>query len=549
MAEVSVGAGRRLADRYTLRAPIGRGGMGTVWRADDDMLGRAVAIKEVRPAGPRPDSSDTASVAMRARILREARAAARLDHPSVVTIYDVLQVDGELFIVMELLDTPNLAELIREEGPLAPERAARIGLGILEVLEAAHRSGIVHRDVKPSNIMVLRGDRVKLTDFGIASLQGDPKLTGAHEFLGSPGYTSPEQVAGEPIGPAADLWSLGATLYFAVEGQPPFRRDGVLPTLAAVIDSAPDPMSHGGEIEPVIRSLLAKPPQDRPTHNALRRSLKAVVAAVPDPAEDPPAEAPPGVSASEIPPAPVRRRRSRGLVVFGLVPALVVALAAGTFVMLQGGHLTGGQGNGAAPKAPSSASGTSLSNQQATGPSAGDATGAGGGSAAIGSTTTVLAPPTTQGAGQPPPGWSSYGDPQGLYSFVYPVGWAPSYGGSSENSATITAPNLGNTRIMVYAHAADARSPVTVLRDYAAIVSNVDRTIQPPSPSTFHGDPAAVWEVILGFSDGTKGHLLIIDFVKGAHRYSLQFQAQDTVAAWQAMLRVMTTVERSFRTS
>jgi len=251
MGEVSAGAGRRLADRYTLRAPIGEGGVGVVWCADDELLGRAVAVKEIHAADGDGDP-------VRARIMRETRAAARLNHPGVVTIHQVLQAGDALFIVMELLTAPSLARLVETDGPLTAVRTARIGLRILDVLEAAHRRGIVHRDVKPSNVMLLAGDLVKLTDFGIGGTLG----------YTPPEYTPPEQASGEAIGPAADLWALGVTLYFAVEGRPP---------------SAPAPGSGAGaapsgRLEPVLQSLLATSPEARPTHNVIRRELEAVAA-------------------------------------------------------------------------------------------------------------------------------------------------------------------------------------------------------------------------------------------------------------------------------
>jgi hypothetical protein len=291
-------ADRMVAARYVLRGPLGRGGMGTVWRAEDVLLGRPVAVKEVElPAGPAGAGRD----GLRERALREARAAARLNHPSVVTLHDAVEADGRLFLVMELVDAPTLRELVGRDGPLAPAAAARVGLGVLEALEAAHRAGIVHHDVKPANVMVAAGGRTKLADFGIASLQDDTQRTlaagtgaGARGAGGGAGgaarggamtaafgslpYVAPEQASGGPAGPAADLWALGATLWFAVEGAPPFERPGPAATLTAILHERPGRPARAGPLEPVLLALLAKDPARRPSAPAVRRLLEPLAA-------------------------------------------------------------------------------------------------------------------------------------------------------------------------------------------------------------------------------------------------------------------------------
>ena len=207
--------------RYRLRSAVGRGGMGTVWLAEDELLGRAVAVKEVHlpPGLPEREREE-----LRHRLLREARVAARLDHPSAVTVYDVVEEDGWPYIVMEFVRASTLAEVIRDESPLPPARVAAIGLDVLGALEAAHAAGIVHRDVKPANIMIRNDGRVTLTDFGIATSSGESSLTSTGLLLGSPSYIAPERARGQAPGPHSDLWSLGATLYTAVEGHAPFER-------------------------------------------------------------------------------------------------------------------------------------------------------------------------------------------------------------------------------------------------------------------------------------------------------------------------------------
>jgi eukaryotic-like serine/threonine-protein kinase len=266
------GAGRRVANRYELTDELGHGGMGVVWRATDTLLGRQVALKEVDlPRGVEAGGRES----LRARVSREARAAARLSHPGVVTVYDIAH-DGEQdFIVMELVSAPTLEELVRTGGPLAPQRAARLGLGLLDALEAAHRAGIVHRDLKPKNVMVREDGATKLADFGIASVQGDPRLTATGLVVGSPAYMAPEQVEAQAVSPATDLWALGATLWFAVEGQPPFG-GGEFQTLSAIVNGQPRRPERLGPLTPVLARLLVKEPAGRATPAQLRPLLRQV---------------------------------------------------------------------------------------------------------------------------------------------------------------------------------------------------------------------------------------------------------------------------------
>ena len=284
--------------RYRLRSAVGRGGMGTVWLAEDELLGRAVAVKEVHlpPGLPEREREE-----LRHRLLREARVAARLDHPSAVTVYDVVEEDGWPYIVMEFVRASTLAEVIRDESPLPPARVAAIGLDVLGALEAAHAAGIVHRDVKPANIMIRDDGRVTLTDFGIATSSGESSLTSTGLLLGSPSYIAPERARGQAPGPHSDLWSLGATLYTAVEGHAPFERGEPFLTLAAVTSEDHAPFDRAGPLAEVIEGLLARKPADRLDALAARGMLRAVAGAAPSaPASD---ATPPG-PAEDVAPAP-----------------------------------------------------------------------------------------------------------------------------------------------------------------------------------------------------------------------------------------------------
>ncbi|GIE77787.1 hypothetical protein Aph02nite_37370 [Actinoplanes philippinensis] len=249
---MSVGSGRVIAGRYRLGRMLGRGGMGAVWQAEDTLLGREVALKEVAGAA-HPSESQVR------RTLREAQAAARLRHPSIVTVYDVVTDDGAPWIVMELVDGRSLAETIAEQGLLTERRTAEIGLHVLDALRAAHREGIAHRDVKPANIL-LEDERVVLTDFGIAAIDDATALTATGQMVGSPAYLAPERINGQPATAAADMWSLGVTLYTAVTGRSPFQREDTQSTLAAILHHRPESPAHAGRLWPVIKGLLDKDP-------------------------------------------------------------------------------------------------------------------------------------------------------------------------------------------------------------------------------------------------------------------------------------------------
>ena len=252
--------GLLVAGRYRLAESIGSGGMGRVWRAHDEVLHRSVAIKELTAA---LYVSESEQAILLARTRAEARAAARINHSAVVTVHDVLEHDGRPWIVMELVEGRSLADAVKEEGRVEPREAARIGLWVLRALGAAHAAGVLHRDIKPGNVLLGRDGRVLLTDFGIAQIEGDTTITRTGEVVGSVDYLAPERVRGHDPGPSSDLWALGATLYTAVEGRSPFRRTTPLTTMQAVVEEEAAELQHAGPLTPVIISLMRKDPNTR----------------------------------------------------------------------------------------------------------------------------------------------------------------------------------------------------------------------------------------------------------------------------------------------
>ncbi|MGA5624065.1 serine/threonine-protein kinase [Streptomyces cellulosae] len=267
---------RLLAGRYRLGDVLGRGGMGTVWRAEDETLGRTVAVKELRFPSNIDEEEKRRLIT---RTLREAKAIARIRNTSAVTVFDVVQEDDRPWIVMELVEGKSLAEVIREDGLLEPRRAAEVGLAVLDVLRSAHREGILHRDVKPSNVLIADDGRVVLTDFGIAQVEGDPSITSTGMLVGAPSYISPERARGHKPGPAADLWSLGGLLYAAVEGTPPYDKGSAIATLTAVMTEPLEEPKNAGPLRDVIHGLLNKDPAQRLDDRAARAMLTAVLSA------------------------------------------------------------------------------------------------------------------------------------------------------------------------------------------------------------------------------------------------------------------------------
>ncbi|MFR0353623.1 serine/threonine-protein kinase [Streptomyces sediminimaris] len=359
------GSERVIAGRYRLLSPLGQGGMGTVWRAMDEVLHREVAVKEVRaPAGlPAPDVER-----MYARLEREAWAAARVADRNVVTVYDVATEDGRPWIVMELVRGVSLADVLESEGPLPPQRAAHIGAEVLSALRAAHAAGVLHRDVKPANVLLSNDGRVVLTDFGIAMVEGSSALTMTGEVIGSPEFLAPERALGRTPGPESDLWSLGVLLYAAVEGNSPFRQDTPLGTLRAIVDEELPAPGRAGPLAPVIEGLLRKEPAERLPADRAEQDLRLIsaggtpgvygaptvpytptIAGYPEGgAGTPPTPygtrpAVPGPTAAAQPQR--RNRKAASVLIAGLL-VLALALAGLTYALLNGGGGDGTAGGG-----------------------------------------------------------------------------------------------------------------------------------------------------------------------------------------------------------
>ncbi|MGW7364853.1 serine/threonine-protein kinase [Streptomyces sp. NPDC054841] len=288
-----------VAGRYRLLGRLGEGGMGVVWRARDELLGREVAVKEVRA----PAALDTSDVRrLYARLEREGWAAARISHRNVVTVYDVATHDGRPWIVMELIRGLSLSEVLDAEGSMTPQRAAHIGAEVLAALRGAHEAGVLHRDVKPGNVLLANDGRVVLTDFGIARVQGTSNLTMTGELVGSPEFLAPERALGRTPGPESDLWSLGVLLYAAVEGHSPFRQNTPLSTLRAVVDEELPPPRRAGALEPVIAGLLRKDPAERLPAEEAERRLRVLGAGGTPRTAPPPSSGPQAVTVTSATP-------------------------------------------------------------------------------------------------------------------------------------------------------------------------------------------------------------------------------------------------------
>jgi serine/threonine protein kinase len=529
---------RTIGGRYRLDRSIGQGGMGTVWQGHDQLLGREVAVKEVRFP---PELGKQEVADLRERTLREARATARLSHPNVITTYDVVEEDDRPWIVMELLKTRSLSEVLRDEGPLPPHRVSEIGLGVLAALETAHAQGVVHRDVKPSNVLVTADGRPVLTDFGIATMAGDPALTSTGVVLGSPAYMSPERARGKAFGPESDLWSLGVTLFVAAEGRPPFESDNALGTLTAIISDPVPPMSVGGPLALAVGGLLRKEPQERASIATVRKQLQEAAAdrtteaAAPVvstvaldraghtealPAAGVGAAAPRAAAPTPPPSGPTtyddEGRRRSGLLVAALVVGVLLIGSIVAFALLSGG----GDPNTADPRTTASTSAPPTTT-----------------SSSPPATSTSAPPPSDNGA---PAGYKLYEDPTG-FSLAVPNGWH-----AEQSSAT----------------AVDIKSP-----DGASFL-RVDQTDQPKDDAKkaweeqeksvkkdlpnyhrisietvdYNGWDAADWE----FTFGNNTHVLNRGFVPdSSHGYALYLSTPED--QWASSQDVFQTAADTFK--
>ena len=293
---------RLVGGRYRLSSELGSGAMGTVWSGYDDVLQRRVAVKELKvpPGVPEQEARD-----LRERIMREARALGGLSHPNVITVFDVVVDDGQPVVVLELVPSRNLATMIGENGALTAGQAAVVGFATAGGLRAAHRAGITHRDVKPGNVLIADDGRVKLTDFGIARNSADAPMTSVGLVLGSPAYIAPEVAAGQPVTPAADLWGLGATLFAAVEGRPPYDVHGdPVSTITEVVDGeVPRPRGSGPVVD-VIAALMVKDPARRMPLEEVRQRLRPLIDDPDDPLYPGSPDAPTMEAAAITRPAP-----------------------------------------------------------------------------------------------------------------------------------------------------------------------------------------------------------------------------------------------------
>ncbi|MEV7342487.1 protein kinase [Streptomyces sp. NPDC093544] len=415
------GSERVIAGRYRLLSPLGEGGMGTVWRARDEVLQREVAVKEVRAPGGIPAYD---AERMYARLEREAWAAARITNRNVVTVYDVATDDGRPWIVMELIRGVALSDLLDAEGPLDPPRAAHIGAEVLTALRAAHEAGVLHRDVKPGNVLMSNDGRIVLTDFGIAMVEGSSALTMTGEVIGSPEFLAPERALGRTPGPESDLWSLGVLLYAAVEGNSPFRQNTPLSTLRAIVDEPLPAPQRAGPLTPVIQGLLAKDPAERLGAEQAEHELRIVAAGgtlattafgppplIPEaptlaglpqtsPGSTPPMAYGPadaGVASTTTTTEPDRNRRAAVVLITGLV-ALALALGGLTYALL---NRDNGDGGGAAISSGDTNNGAGGVRSNPETDNSGSDQGASGGSPS------TSAPPSESRTTTPPPAQSA----------------------------------------------------------------------------------------------------------------------------------------------
>ncbi|GHF47452.1 hypothetical protein GCM10010218_31030 [Streptomyces mashuensis] len=468
--------GGLIAGRYRLGRKIGRGGMGTVWRATDELLGREVAVKELHVDDPR---SGRDARAQYDRTLREARTVAQIKHPNVIVMHDIVEQDGRPWIVMELVEGCSLAGRLAADGPLGPEEAARIGLGLLGALRAAHARGVLHRDIKPPNVLLEAGTgRAVLTDFGIAQVPGATTITEAGAFVGSPEYTAPERMSGGAAGPGSDLWSLGVLLCTSLSGASPFHRDSLGGILHAVVHDEIRPPEAAGPLLPVVRGLLERDPGRRLTAEEAEAMLRAYLdtGRMPAAAPRPPARRGTthvlrtsprtltrtltrrGVPVARAAPA-YRGSPARTALMAALTVVALAALAAGMAALLVDRDSTAGDNRAAR-----------LTTRPAT---------------------AVVAEPPASASVAAPPGYRSVQDPAG-FALAVPEGFTRSF----EPPRVFYYSPGKEFRIGVLIQDVQEGGPIGVMRSSAAIAPDRypgyrDGTVE---RTTHNGHRAASWE-------------------------------------------------------
>ncbi|MBT2396065.1 serine/threonine-protein kinase [Streptomyces sp. ISL-100] len=491
------GGSRLIAGRYRLGDQLGRGGMGTVWQATDELLGRPVAVKELHFGGDEPGLPAADAQLRRERALREARTVAQLVHPHVIVVHDIVEDPGtELpYIIMELIDGETLAEWIAADGPVDTREAARIGLALVGALRVAHERGVLHRDLKPENVLLEAGTgRVVLTDFGIARLDGGTTITDAGSFVGSPEYTAPERMEGVAAGPASDMWSLGVLLCTAVSGESPFHRDSLGGVLCAVMHDPIRPPAAAAPLLPVVRRLLERDPQRRLGAAEAERLLLAylVTGTTPKAATPYGTTRPYGATQPYVPLAhKVARLRGggvrgggvRGAIVAGVLVAVMAAAGAATATLFLRDGDGDGDSQGGGGRTDSAHTRTVTSTVS---------TGTGDG----GPTRTGTADPDRT----PPPGYRRVTDPAG-FTLAVPEGYRRS---ADDNQVSYLSPDR-SIRIGVRQQSPVAGGPLGAMRlahakgpdthpGYRA--GKVTRT-------THNGLAAALWEFVRdGFEPG-----------------------------------------------
>ncbi|WP_425580296.1 serine/threonine-protein kinase [Streptomyces polychromogenes] len=477
-----------IAGRYRLGKRLGRGGMGTVWRASDELLGRAVAVKELHVG----EGKETTGA------LREARTVAQIKHPHVVVVHDVVEDDGRPYIVMELVEGGSLADRLTGRGPLDAGEAARVGLALLGALSAAHERGVLHRDVKPANVLMEAGTgRVVLTDFGIARLAGSTTISETGAFVGSPEYTSPERMQGAAAGPASDLWSLGVLLCAALTGESPFHRDSLGGVLHAVVYDEIRPPVQAGPLTPLVRGLLERDPDRRLGVAEAQRMLSAYVTtgSLPllgrPPAPGPAGPAPAGYSPTERATAqtgPARPPNQRAGLRAGLVAGLVAVAVIGGVTVTS--LLSRSTGDGGRPAA--------RDDHPATSPGAVTPAAGSPGASTATATATVTAPaPTRPAPGTPaatrpvPAGYRTVADPEG-FSLAVPQGFQRT---TDDQRVFYVSPD-GAFRIGIKVKPSSPGGPLAAMRQSDADGPSTNPGYRDDTivPTTHDGLPAALWE-------------------------------------------------------